>query len=246
MSTTFGAIILKLWAVLCVCASALSGFVARPFALWKGQFGLNEKRAICVVGGGFAGLYTALELCRREPNANVYLIDPKENFVFSPLLYELAVGTAAQVEVSPYYSTLLEGTNVKHIKGLFVGLNQDSKECIVRTNDKGDILLAFHALVIALGIEPRIDMVPGAKTHSIPFYSATGALQLRSKLKIIKRDRRKGLVNVVVLGAGYGGVEVACNVAEYLGKRKAKVTIVDRNSKIMAPSVDFNRRTAER
>lgn len=74
----------------------------------------NQKQRIVVVGGGFGGLYTALQVSKqfRDDEAEVVLIDPKDRFVFLPLLYELAVGTASAVEVAPSYSSLLNNSKV--------------------------------------------------------------------------------------------------------------------------------------
>jgi len=74
----------------------------------------SEKKRILVVGGGFGGLYTALQLSKllRNENAEVLLLDPKDRFVFLPLLYELAVGSASAVEVAPTYDSLLYNSKV--------------------------------------------------------------------------------------------------------------------------------------
>lgn len=51
---------------------------------------------------------------------------------------------------------------------------------------------------------------------------------------------------MAVIGAGYSGVEVATSVAEYIGKDRALVSIVDRNECVMHTSSPHNRRAAER
>jgi demethylphylloquinone reductase len=76
------------------------------------------SKSICVVGGGFAGLYTALkleELSRIQgQNLQVTLIDKKEKFVFLPLLYELTIGAATLPEVAPLYRDLLAKSKVRY------------------------------------------------------------------------------------------------------------------------------------
>ena len=42
-----------------------------------------------IVGGGFGGLFTALGLQRRQPSCPIVLIEPRDRFLFQPLLYEL-------------------------------------------------------------------------------------------------------------------------------------------------------------
>jgi len=44
---------------------------------------------VIVVGGGFGGLSTALNLAGSAPAMPVLLIEPRERFLFLPLLYEL-------------------------------------------------------------------------------------------------------------------------------------------------------------
>lgn len=87
------------------------GFSSQPYT--------NQKQRIVVVGGGFGGLYTALQVSKqfKEDDAEIILIDPKDRFVFLPLLYELAVGTASSVEVAPTYSSLLNNSKVTHLVG---------------------------------------------------------------------------------------------------------------------------------
>jgi NADH dehydrogenase FAD-containing subunit len=51
---------------------------------------------------------------------------------------------------------------------------------------------------------------------------------------------------VAVVGGGYAGVEIATSIAAYLGKNKAVVSIIDRNSKILQTSPQFTREKSER
>src|SRR5215471_10513540 len=51
------------------------------------------KKRIVIVGGGFGGLYTALEMERaiaRDPNVEVTLVNHDNFFLFTPMLHEVA------------------------------------------------------------------------------------------------------------------------------------------------------------
>lgn len=77
---------------------------------------------ICVLGGGFGGLYTALRLDSLVwPDANkkpvVTLVDRAERFVFKPLLYELVNETMEDWEVAPTFTELLAPTGVGFTRG---------------------------------------------------------------------------------------------------------------------------------
>lgn len=55
--------------------------------------GSNQPERICVLGGGFGGLYTALRLQKmpwRGRRPVVTLVDKRDKFTFLPLLYEFA------------------------------------------------------------------------------------------------------------------------------------------------------------
>jgi len=80
----------------------------------------NQKPRVCILGGGFGGLYTALRLESLEwPNdkkPQVLLVDQSEDFVFKPMLYELLSGEVDAWEIAPSFKDLLENTNVKFVK----------------------------------------------------------------------------------------------------------------------------------
>jgi len=50
-----------------------------------------EKPHVLIVGGGFGGLYAALEFeRRRDPDVEVTLISQENFFLFTPMLHEVA------------------------------------------------------------------------------------------------------------------------------------------------------------
>lgn len=60
---------------------------------------------ICILGGGFGGLYTALRLTQlpweNSHKPEITLIDKSDRFLFSPLLYELMTGEMQTWEIAP-------------------------------------------------------------------------------------------------------------------------------------------------
>ena len=199
------------------------------------------KRSVCIIGGGFGGLYTALKLDKiSNGNMAITLVDSKENFVFLPLLYELAIDTASEKEVAPKYEELLKNSNIKFIQNKVNKIDPINKNVLYNSNEE----ICYDQIVLAVGSQPRLDIIPGLKEFSIPFYSINDAYNLRKRLnELLKEDQ---LIRVVVIGGGYSGVEVATSAAEYLGKKNAIVTIIDRNEYIMQSSPKHNRETAEK
>lgn len=213
---------------------------------------LSDKKSICVVGGGFGGLYTALKLSnmlKDKKDVEITLIDPKDKFVFLPLLYELAVGSASVVEVSPRYDTLLKDSTVKFVRASVSDVNFKKNELKVvnSASETADspYTMKYDQLIMAVGAQPRLDLAPGMKEYALPFYRFEDAYALKLRLRALV-DTKKPVIRVVVLGGGYSGVEVATNVAQYIGQDRAIVTIVEKNERILRASPESNREAAEK
>ena len=78
---------------------------------------INQPLKICIVGGGFGGLYTALYLSKfsqvKSKQWQIILIEPREHFLFTPLLYELITGELQRWAIAPSYRQLLSGTQLQ-------------------------------------------------------------------------------------------------------------------------------------
>lgn len=220
-----------------------------------------DKQSICIIGGGFGGIYTAVEIDKLlkkhdSPDVNIYVFDSKDKFVFLPLLYELAFGYAAVTEVSPKYDQLLAGTNIKFIQSNVIDVDPDSRtvtyseiEPTTSEHMNDAKTMRYDQCVLAMGTQPRVTMIPGAEAHAIPFSRVTDVYELQTKLRgLIEDGSYDTEIKVNVIGAGYSGVEVAANAAEYIKKmnRIPVVNIIDRNSEIMHTPPPFNQASAKK
>ncbi|MEM9151946.1 MAG: FAD-dependent oxidoreductase, partial [Cyanobacteria bacterium P01_F01_bin.3] len=74
------------------------------------------SQSICILGGGFGGLYTALALSKldwKDKQPEIVLIDQRDRFLFAPLLYEIVTGELQTWEIAPPYEELLANTGVR-------------------------------------------------------------------------------------------------------------------------------------
>ena len=78
---------------------------------------------ICILGGGFGGLYTALYLqAFREIKSSRYevtLVDQNDHLLFTPILYEVITDELQVWEIAPQYKKLLSHTNFNPILNNF-------------------------------------------------------------------------------------------------------------------------------
>lgn len=197
---------------------------------------------ICILGGGFGGLYTALRLHQLawEPGQKpeITLIDRQPNFVFAPLLYELITGEMQSWEIAPPFAELLKGTDIRFIQGSVRRIDRDAKSIALEDGTE----LAFDRLVLALGCETPSESVPGVTEHAIPFRSLSDAYRLDAKLRQLETasDER---IRVAIVGAGYCGVEVACKIADRL-KDRGRVRLIQSRDTILPNAPEFNRNAA--
>lgn len=199
---------------------------------------------ICILGGGFGGLYTALRLSQlpweSTPKPEIILVDHSDRFVFSPLLYELLTRELQTWEIAPPYSELLQGTGIQFHQAAVSAIDINKKT--VQLADKSE--LNYDRLVLALGGETPLDLVPGAASHAYPFRTITDAYRLEERLRVLEAANPEK-IRVAIVGAGYSGVELACKLADRIGE-KGRFRLIEIGDQILRTSPEFNREAAKK
>ncbi|GAB4377451.1 MAG: NAD(P)/FAD-dependent oxidoreductase [Elainellaceae cyanobacterium] len=203
---------------------------------------MTQPTRVCILGGGFGGLYTALRLSQfpwdQTTKPEITLVDQNDRFLFSPLLYELISGELETWEIAPPFTELLANTEIRFQQAAVHQIDVEAKNVQLSNGSE----LAYDYLVLALGGETPVDLVPGAAEHTLPFRSLNDAYQLEERLRILEQsDAEK--IRVAIIGAGYIGVELACKLAERMGER-GRLRIIEVADQILRSSPDFNRETA--
>lgn len=204
----------------------------------------QQTSRICILGGGFGGLYTALRLSQlpweSTQKPEIVLVDQSDRFLFSPLLYELLTGELQTWEIAPPFEELLQGTGVRFYQGVVSGIDIDQK--LVNVHEGPEI--PYDRLVLALGGETPLDLVPGATSYAYPFRTISDVYRLEERLRFLEEsDADK--IRVAIIGAGYSGVELACKLADRLGER-GRFRIVEIADQILRTSPEFNREAAKK
>ena len=177
---------------------------------------MPTKPRIVIIGGGFAGLFTALELVN---TADVTLVVDSDHFVFTPMLYEYFSGEVEAWHIGPHYKELLDD-NVRLITRAAVNVDFDA-QTVLLDNDQS---LPYDVLVLAVGGVTNYAGVPGAEEFSLPFRKIEHADALRNLMvKALDRippemppqDVRRELTFALV-GAGASGCELSTKMADLL------------------------------
>lgn len=199
---------------------------------------------ICILGGGFAGLYTALRLSQfpwtETGKPDIVLVDQHDRFVFLPLLYELMTGELETWEIAPPFSELLAGTGVHFQQDTVTTINLDTQQVNLRSG----LTLPYDRLVLALGGETPLTGVPGASEYALPFRTLADAYRLEERLRVLEAGEQDS-IRVAIVGAGYSGVELACKLADRLGDR-GRLRLIEKGEHVLRSSPAFNREAALR
>ena len=176
------------------------------------------KPRILVLGGGFGGLFTTLDLAGW---ADVTLVSDEEHFLFTPMLYEYLSGEVEAWHIAPNYNELLDEHDVRLLTDQVTSIDLDAKRV---TLERHQDPLEFDALVLAVGGVTNFVGVEGADQFSLPFRKIHHADALRRRMvdaldrippdlppQDVKRD-----LTFVVVGAGASGCELSTKMADLL------------------------------
>ena len=183
-----------------------------------------SKAKILILGGGFGGGFTALELAGA---ADVTLVSDSDHFLFTPMLYEYLSGEVAAWHIAPRYDELLD-QNVRFVQNDVTGVDLKSQAVTLKNAQ----VLNYDVLVLAIGGVTNYVGVEGAEEFSLPFRKLEQADELRRRMvaaldrippDMPPQDVRRELTFAVV-GAGASGCELSTKMADLLNdafKRRA-------------------------
>ena len=175
-----------------------------------------SKAKILIIGGGFAGLFTALQL---SGTADVSLVTDADHFLFTPMLYEYLSGEVAAWHIAPRYDELLD-EGVQIVQGAVTGVDLKSQTVTLGNSQ----MLNYDVLVLALGGITNYVGVEGAEEFSLPFRKLEHANNLRRRMvaaldrippDMAPQDVRRE-VTFAVVGAGASGCELSTKMADLL------------------------------
>jgi len=173
---------------------------------------------ILILGGGFGGMFTTLDLAGW---ADVTLVSDEDHFLFTPMLYEYLSGEVEEWHIAPKYNELVDEHDLRLIQDEVTSIDLDAKRV---TLQKLKEPLEFDALVISAGGITNYVGVEGAEQHAIPFRKIRHADALRRRMvdaldrippDLAPQDVRRDLTFVVV-GAGASGCELSTKMADLL------------------------------
>lgn len=176
----------------------------------------TTQKKVVVIGAGFAGLKLARKL--NEASYQVILLDKNNYHQFQPLFYQVATSGLQPSAISfPLRKIFHKSKNVFFRMAEAKEIDQNINRLYT---DVG--YLDYDYLVLALGAETNYFGSKNIESNSTPMKSVSEALFIRNKIisnyetaiNIAGEEKRKPIMNVVIVGGGPTGVELAGAMAE--------------------------------
>lgn len=177
---------------------------------------MDKRDKIVIVGGGFAGLKLARKLNNKK-GQKVMLIDRVNHHMFQPLFYQVASGRIEPSNISfPFRKIFQRSKNIQ--------FRMTEVEQIVPEENKiicADGTFSYDKLVIATGCKTNFFGNEQMEQVAYGMKNTQEAINIRNKVLltfeklIIEKSRSdEGNWNIVIVGSGPTGVELAGAFAE--------------------------------
>jgi len=188
----------------------------------------TEPRRVLILGGGFGGIYAALELEKvlaRHGNGtlDVTLVTRDNFFLFTPMLHEVA---ASDLELNTIVNPLRKLLRrVNTFVGGIEAIDLEARRVTVSHGlDAHTHELPYDHLVLALGSSTNFYGRPGVEECALTIKSLGDAVALRNRLighleeasSECAAGERQPLLTFVVAGGGFAGVETLGGINDFM------------------------------
>lgn len=178
---------------------------------------------ILIVGGGYAGFYTAwkLEKWLRKGEAEIVLVDPLPYMTYQPFLPEVAAGSIEPDHVVVSHRRHLKRTKI--VSGKVTAISHASKTATITPNVGESYPLEYDHVVVTAGAVSRTFPIPGIADLAYGLKTVEEAAAIRDKMltnfdkaaQLPAGPERERLLTVVVVGGGFAGIEVFAELRSY-------------------------------
>lgn len=175
-------------------------------------------KQVVILGAGYGGVKCALTIQHESHKDEVgnTLINKHSYHQFITQLHETAVGLSNNKEVRVPLEEILDRARVRLIKDVVLRILPKDNRVVLETGS-----LDYDYLVVGLGSEPEFFNIPGLEQHSLTLRSLNSAKLIKTHIEnnfaVFKENPlHRELLTVVVGGAGFTGIELTGELADWL------------------------------
>ena len=181
-------------------------------------------KKILIVGGGYAGFYTAwkLEKLLHAGEAEVTIVDPLPYMAYLPFLPEVASGS-----IEPRHAVVARRRHLSrthNISGKVTGISHADKVATVTPNEGEPFDFAYDHIVVTTGSVSRTFPIPGVADQAIGMKTIEEAVAVRDRIVgnferaaalPAGSSERARLLTVTVVGGGFAGIETISELRSF-------------------------------
>ena len=204
---------------------------------------------ILVLGAGFAGLWAAIgaarkidQICPAASEVEILVVDRNDYHNIRVRNYEVDLS-----DVTIPLADVLDPIGVNHMRAEVQAVDPSARHVTVETV-VGQQCLTYDRLVLTLGSQLVRPAIPGLAVHGYDVDTYVAAARLDAHLEELgKQAPSEGRSTVVVVGAGFTGIEVATEMpakldrAQLSGQRR--IVLVDPNANVGMTIGEHSRQT---
>jgi len=178
---------------------------------------------ILIVGGGYAGFYTAwkLEKWLRAGEAEVTVVDPLPYMTYQPFLPEVAAGS-----IEPRHSVVAHRRHLKKttvITAKVTHVNHATKSATITPSVGEPWEFEYDHVVVTAGAVSRTFPIPGVADQAVGLKTVEEAVAIRDRVltnfdqaaQLPAGPERDRLLTFVVVGGGFAGIEIFAELRSF-------------------------------
>ncbi|TDE93952.1 NAD(P)/FAD-dependent oxidoreductase [Occultella glacieicola] len=177
---------------------------------------------ILILGGGYVGLYTAMQIRKRlgRREAAIVMVDPRPYMTYQPFLPEAAAGSLEPRHVVAPHRRLLRGSTL--LSGSVAAIDHANRRATINPTEGEPYEVSYDHVVVALGAVARVLPIPGLAENGIGFKQIEEAISLRNrvlnKLDVAAStwdpEARRRMLTFTFVGGGFAGIEAIAEVED--------------------------------
>ncbi|MCL6570384.1 MAG: NAD(P)/FAD-dependent oxidoreductase [Bacillus sp. (in: Bacteria)] len=167
----------------------------------------NEKKKVVILGGGYAGLMTAVTLQKKvhPSRIEIYLVNNKDYHYITTKVHEAGAGTVNPDSIKLPIHELIDSERVTFIQDEVIGLDPERKKVLCKNKT-----LTYDYVVVGIGGAPKTFDIPGLEEHAFFLFNWEGTYRLRMHIEEQFQkfsQQPNGKLNLVIGGTGFTGTE---------------------------------------
>jgi NADH dehydrogenase len=180
------------------------------------------SKKIIIVGAGYAGIEAALYLNKRgRTDVDITVVDRNPYHTLLTEIHEVAGNRVSEDTVKIPLKSIFRHTHVNVVTENIERYDFESKRVCSEFHE-----YPYDYLILSVGSTPNYFGIPGLKEYGFPLWSIENAVTIREHIErcFIEAEmetdaaRRKRLLTFIVGGAGFTGVEMIGELAQWLKK----------------------------